>query len=173
LKAAMEVGPAEFELAASTLRSAVEIEAGLELVLNWKDERAVVVGRQLVQRLRRATQSRREFEKAKGIGGVVRSFAARVPEEMREEVLEDFEYFRSQNERLASCGAGKVEEEEGFVELKRKLLQIEGGAEQDYLYVETFLKLFRLAQSDAALLDELEAAGNERLRLLVRAFRKR
>jgi len=66
-----------------------------------------------------------------------------------------------------------VEEEEDFVELKRKLLRIEGGPEQDYLYVETFLKLFRLAQSDAALLDELEAAGNERLRLLVRAFRKR
>jgi len=173
LKAAMEVGAAEFEVAASTLRSAVEIEAGLELVLNWKDERAVVVGRQLVQRLRRATQSRREFEKAKGIGGVVRSFAARVPEEMRDEVLEDFEYFKSQNERLPSCGAGKVEEEEDFVELKRKLLRIEGGPEQDYLYVETFLKLFRLAQSDAALLDELEAAGNERLRLLVRAFRKR
>ncbi|MCX6609638.1 MAG: hypothetical protein NTW74_02175 [Acidobacteria bacterium] len=171
LKVAMEVG--EFEAAASTLRSAVEIEAGLELVLNWKDERAVVVGRQLVQRLRRATQSRREFEKAKGIAGVVRSFAARVPDEMRDEVLGDFEYFKTQNEQLPSCGAGKVEEEEDFVELKRKLLRIEGGAEQDYFYVETFLKLFRLAQSDAALLDELEAAGNERLRLLVRAFRAR
>jgi hypothetical protein len=171
LKVAMEVG--EFEVAASTLRSAVEIEAGLELVLNWKDERAVVVGRQLVQRLRRATQSRREFEKAKGIAGVVRSFAARVPDEMRDEVLEDFEYFKTQNEQLPSCGVGRVEEEERFVELKRKLLRIEGGAEQDYLYVETFLKLYRLAQGDAALLDELEAAGNERLRLLVRAFRAR
>ena len=93
LKVAMEVGPAEFEVAASTLRSAVEIEAGLELVLNWKDERAVVVGRQLVQRLRRATQSRREFDKAKGIGGVVRSFAVLVPEQMRDEILEDFEQF--------------------------------------------------------------------------------
>jgi hypothetical protein len=171
LKVAMEVG--EFEVAASTLRSAVEIEAGLELVLNWKDERAVVVGRQLVQRLRRATQSRREFEKAKGIAGVVRSFAARVPDEMRDEVLEDFDYFKTQNEQLPSCGVGRVEEEERFVELKRKLLRIEGGAEQDYLYVETFLKLYRLAQGDAALLDELEAAGNERLRLLVRAFRAR
>ncbi len=171
LKVAMEVG--EFEVAASTLRSAVEIEAGLELVLTWKDERSVAVGRQLVQRLRRATQSRREFEKAKGISGVVRSFAALVPEEMRDEVLEDFEYFKTQNEQLPGCGPGTVEEEEGFVELKRKLLRIEGGAEQDYLYVETFLKLFRLAQADAALLDELEAAGNERLRLLVRAFRKR
>jgi hypothetical protein len=171
LKVAMEVG--EFEVAASTLRSAVEIEAGLELVLNWKDERAVVVGRQLVQRLRRATQSRREFEKAKGIAGVVRSFAARVPDELRDEVLEDFEYFKTQNEQLPSCGVGRVEEEERFVELKRKLLRIEGGAEQDYLYVETFLKLYRLAQGDAALLDELEAAGNERLRLLVRAFRAR
>ncbi len=171
LKVAMEVG--EFDVAASTLRSAVEIEAGLELVLTWKDERAVTVGRQLVQRLRRATQSRREFEKAKGLGGVVRSFAARVPEEMRDEVLEDFEYFKRQNEQLPSCGAGKVEEEEDFAELKRKGLRIEDGPEQEYLYVETFLKLYRLAQSDAALLDELEAAGNERLRLLVRAFRKR
>ncbi len=173
LKVAMEVGPAEFELAASTLRSAVEIEAGLALVLTWKDGRAVVVGRQLVQRLRRATQSRREYEKARGIAGVVRSFAARVPEEMRDEILEDFEYFKTQNEQSPGCGAGKVEEEEDFVELKRKLMRIEGGPEKDYLYVETFLKLYRLAQSDAMLLDELEAAGNERLRLLVRAFRAR
>lgn len=171
LKVAMEVG--QFEAAASTLRSAVEIEAGLELVLTWKDDRALAVGRHLVQRLRRATQSRREFEKAKGIAGVVRSFVARVPDEMRDEMLEDFEYFKSQNEQLPGCGPGTAEEEESFAGLKRKLLRIEGGAEQDYLYVETYLKLFRLAQSDAALLDDLEAAGNERLRLLVRAFRAR
>jgi hypothetical protein len=171
LKVAMEVG--QFEAAASTLRSAVEIEAGLELVLTWKDDRALAVGRHLVQRLRRATQSRREFEKAKGIAGVVRSFVARVPDEMRDEMLEDFEYFKSQNEQLPGCGpgTGTAEEEESFAGLKRKLLRIEGEAEQDYLYVETYLKLFRLAQSDAGLLDELEAAGNERLRLLVRAFR--
>jgi hypothetical protein len=173
LRLAMDAGGDTFAAATLSLRSPVEIGDALELIPTWEDARAVPLGRELVQRLRRASSSRREFEAAKDIRAQVRRFEALAGEETREEIEETILYYESRNQAVAACGAeaASASEQDDFAELKYKVLRGGSNAATEFEFAEQFLRLYELAQGDEALLEELEQSGNARLRILVRAFR--
>lgn len=172
LKLALEAGPEPFAAAIPTLRSAIEIGEALELLPQWQDPRALPSGLDLIDRLRRATASKREYAAAKDLRSQVRRFQAWAQREDSEEIEATLQYFEARNQALESCGgATNPQEEDSFADLKAKVLRSGATPVTEYEFVEQFLKLYEMARGEEALMAEIEQAGDPRLRLLMRAFR--
>lgn len=172
LRAAYGAGPEVLTRVLPTLRSPLEIEAALDILSQWDDERAVAMAVPLVRRLRQATLSRAEFEAARNLEGLVRRLAARVDEETREQMEADYVYFRARNREIVACPADADTPAPTFQELKLKLL---GLAEEDrsgYSFLETMLALRELAGDDQSRINELEATGNVRVTQLAKLLRQ-
>lgn len=161
---AREANAAAFGAALLTLRSPLEIEEGLEALKPNGDPAAAV---RLIRRLRAFQDSRREADAAIHLGTLVRYWAAKT----EESVDEDYTYYESRLASMPRCAATRGEPEQTFGEVKRLLL--DASSLSDYEFTELLLKAISLASDDRSLLDELEAAGNPRIRILTQALRPR
>ena len=172
LKIALEAGADTFATATTGLRSPVEISSALALLPSWPDPRAVSIGLDLVQRLRRATASKREFTAAKDLRTQLRRFAAFAPT-AAEEIEEAWQYYETRNQNLPACDPPQPSELAtlDFAELKHRVLRGGETASSEFEFMECLMRLYAIADQDPARMRELESTGNSRVSASLQVLR--
>lgn len=169
----MNAGSDSFWIATLNLRSPSEIDNALRMLPSWKDPRALRTGLELIQRLRQATTSRREFDEAKHLHVSVEDFKAFALPEFPSEIEDAWRHYKDLNQALAPCPPDRTSTavRANFAELKWRVLHPTNDQDLGLRQVEDILNLYSLVEHDEQKLDELESAGNRLLQLFVRGLR--